>query len=143
MSQENVELVRAVWEAWNRGDMDAVRELYDPDAIMRMDENWPEPGPYFGRDAVMREFEQVREAWDADTIEAISDYIDAGDRVVVRVVWRVVGRGPGSNLEFTIVYTVRKGRIFYHEHFIVHAEALKAVGLSEQDISGPIHRRSE
>ena len=94
MSQENVEVVRAAYDAWNAGNMDALRELYDPDAIMRMDENWPEPGPYFGRDAVMREFEQLREAWDADTIEAISDFIDAGDRVVVRVAWRGVGRGP-------------------------------------------------
>jgi len=133
MSQENVEVVRSVFEAWNTGDMDALRELYDPDAIMRMDENWPEPGPYFGRDAVMREFEQLREAWDADTIEAISDFIDAGDRVVVRVAWRGVGRGPEINLEFTIVYTVRNGRIFYQEHFIGHAGALEAVGLSEQD----------
>src|SRR4051812_19324459 len=133
MSQENVETVRAVLAAWNGGDMDALREVYDPDAIMRMDGNWPEPGPYFSRDAVMREFEQVREAWDADAIEVIGDFIDAGDRVVVRVVWRVVGRGPDSNLEFTIVYTIRKGRILYQEHFIGHAEALEAVGLSEQD----------
>ena len=35
MSQENVEIVRAMFEAWNAGDMDAFREMYDPDAIMR------------------------------------------------------------------------------------------------------------
>ena len=35
MSQENVEIVRALFEAWNAGDMDAFRELYDPDAVMR------------------------------------------------------------------------------------------------------------
>ena len=35
MSQENVEIVRAAYEAWNSGDMDAVRELYDPDVVMR------------------------------------------------------------------------------------------------------------
>jgi predicted lipid-binding transport protein (Tim44 family) len=33
MSQENVEVVRTAFEAWNAGDMDALRELYDPDAI--------------------------------------------------------------------------------------------------------------
>ena len=27
MSQENVKVARAVFEAWNAGDMDAVREL--------------------------------------------------------------------------------------------------------------------
>ena len=44
MSQENVEIVRASFEAWNAGDMDAFRELHDPDAILRMDANWPGAG---------------------------------------------------------------------------------------------------
>ena len=38
-----------------------------------------------------------------------------------------------STLEFTAVYTMRKGRIFGIEYFWDHAEALEAVGLSEQD----------
>jgi ketosteroid isomerase-like protein len=33
MSHENVEIARASFEAWNAGDMDALRELYDPNAI--------------------------------------------------------------------------------------------------------------
>ena len=69
MSQENMEVVRRSFEAWNAGDMDAFRELYDPDAIMRMAEDWPEPGPYVGREAIMREFEQLRQTWDGrDTL---------------------------------------------------------------------------
>ena len=66
MSQENVEVVRATFEAWNAGDMDAFRELHDPDVIMRTAGGWPEPGPFVGREAVMRQFEQLRETWDAD-----------------------------------------------------------------------------
>ena len=66
MSQENVEIVRKLIEAWNAGDMDAFRELYDPEIIMRPPERWPEPGPFVGREAVMREWHQTRETWDAD-----------------------------------------------------------------------------
>jgi hypothetical protein len=33
----------------------------------------------------------------------------------------------------TQVITVRKGRIHYREYFRDHAEALEALGLSEQD----------
>jgi ketosteroid isomerase-like protein len=62
MSQENVEVVRAGFEAWNAGDMDALRELYDADAIMRPPEGWPEPGPFVGREAVMRQFQQNRDS---------------------------------------------------------------------------------
>jgi ketosteroid isomerase-like protein len=83
MSQENVEIVRAVFEAWNARDMDAIRELYDSDAIIaRALEGWPEPGPIVGREAIMQVFEQLRETWDRDTLERVS-LSNAGDRVVV------------------------------------------------------------
>ena len=131
MSQENVEIVKAAFAAWNAGDMDAFRDLYDPDVIWRQPEGWPEPGPFVGREAVMRWFEQLRETWDADALEPIGDFIDAGDRVVVRQVWRGIGQGPESNIETTQVTTVRKGKIVFQEFFWDHAEGLEAAGLSE------------
>jgi ketosteroid isomerase-like protein len=131
MSQENVEIVRAGLQAWNAEDMDALRELYDPEVSWRGPEGWPEPGPFVGRDAVVRQLEQLRETWDADTLEPIDDFIDAGDRVVVKLVWRGVGHGPELNLELTGVYTVRDGRICGLEFSQDHAEALEAAGLAE------------
>jgi ketosteroid isomerase-like protein len=132
MSQENVEVVRAVFAAWNAGDMDALRELYDPEVIMRSVPDWPEPGPWVGRDAVIRQFVQQREAFDADDLAPISDFLDDADHVVVRLIWRGAGYGPESNLEITSVYTVRQRKVFYQEFFWNHAEALEAVGLSDQ-----------
>jgi ketosteroid isomerase-like protein len=131
MSQENVEIVRAGFEAWNAGDMDAVLDLYVPEAIFRLPEDWPEPGPFVGREAVRHQFEQLRATWDADTVEAISDFIDSGDRVVVRIIWRGAGHGPVADVEMTSIYTIRKGRIVYDEKFWDHGEALEAVGLAE------------
>ena len=129
MSQENVEVVRAMLEAWNAGDLAA--ELYDPDVIVRYPQDSPEPGPFVGREAVMRQWEQQRETLDADALEVISDFIDAADHVVARVIWRGAGQGPELNMEFTGVYTVRKGRIVYMEFFWDHAKALETLGLSE------------
>ena len=131
MSEENVEVFRAVFETWNAGDMDAFRELYDPDVVMRPPAGWPEPGPFFGREAVMREWSQLRDTWDTDAVEPISDFIEAADRVVVRQVWHAAGRGPEAHLETTNVITLRKGRIVYQEFFWDHAEALETLGLSE------------
>src|SRR5919201_3973944 len=111
MSQENVEVVEAMGEAWNAGDMDAFGELLAPDVIVRAPEGWPEPGPYVGREAVMRQLEQLRETWDADAFELISDFIHAADRVAVRLIWRGAGYGPDLNMELTGVYTVRGGKI--------------------------------
>jgi ketosteroid isomerase-like protein len=111
--------------------MDAFRELYDPDAVMRGPEDWPEPGPFFGREAVMREWRQLRETWHGDSVEPISEFIEIADRVVVRQVWHATSRGPEAHLEMTNVVTVRKRRILYQEFFWDHAEALAAVGLTE------------
>ena len=99
MSQENVEIVKAVLEAWNAGYMEAVRELYDPNVIVRMPDDWPEPGPFMGRDAVMRQVKQLRDTWNADTLELISDFIDVGDRVAVRYVWRAA---PWPGVEHSV-----------------------------------------
>ena len=122
--------------------MDTWRELHDPDVIQRNPEGWPEPGPFVGREAVMRNFEQARALWDTDTIEPTSEFIHIADRVLVRAIWRGVGRGPESHLEFTLIFTVRRGKVFQVEFSWDHAEALEAVGLSEQDISGAEAHRS-
>ena len=131
MSQENVEAVKAAFEAWNAGDMDAFRKLLAPDVILRNPEGWPEPGPFVGREAVMRQWEEQRKIWDADAVEPISDFIESADRVVVRFIWHGVGHGPESNMKMTGVFTVRNARMFRAEFFWDHVEALKAVGLEE------------
>jgi ketosteroid isomerase-like protein len=131
MSQENVEVVRANFESWNAGDMEAFRERYDPEIIVRPLEGWPEPGPYVGREAVLRQWVRQRDAFDADDLDVV-EYIDAADRVVVRFIWRGVGHhGPESNMELTGVYTVRKGKIVFIEFFRDHTEALETLGLSQ------------
>ena len=133
MSQENVDVVRAAFGAWNAGEMDALGDLCDPDVIVRGFEGSLEGQELtVGRESVMRGFERMRETWDADAAEAITDFIDAGDRVVARFIWRGTGHGPAFGLEVTAVYTLRKGKIFLVEYFRDHAEALEAVGLSER-----------
>ena len=133
MSQENVEVVRQQFEAWNRGDMATYREQLHPDCVAWPAEGWPEPGPYVGRDAIMRQLQQMRETWDADVVEPISDFIDAGDRIVVRFIWHGAGHGPESSMGVTSISMLRKGKVVFSELYWNHAEALEAVGLSEQD----------
>jgi ketosteroid isomerase-like protein len=53
MPDENADVLRAAFEAWNSGDMDAVRTLYDLEVVVHPPEGWPEPGPFVGRDVVM------------------------------------------------------------------------------------------
>ena len=60
MSEENVEVVRAAKQAWNAGDIDAFRELHDPDVIVRPEKDWPEPGPYIGQSSGCRYIGRLR-----------------------------------------------------------------------------------
>jgi hypothetical protein len=42
-------VLKASLAACNAGDMEAFRELNDPNVIMWPVEGWPEPGPFVGR----------------------------------------------------------------------------------------------
>ena len=55
MSQENVKVVRAAWEASSRHDNDALFPLYDPDVEIQ--------GPFGLDDRVFRGLTGVQEFW--------------------------------------------------------------------------------
>ena len=133
MSEENVEVVHSGFAAWNAGDMEGVRAIYDPDAVMRYHgDDFPETGPFFGRDAIMRQFDRLRDAFDhRDSIVLVGELLDAGDRVIAPFAWRAEGHGPAMDTEMTIVYTVRESRILEAEFFRDRGEALAAVGLRD------------
>jgi ketosteroid isomerase-like protein len=133
MSQENVLVVQAVFAAWNAGDMDAWADFLAPGVISRPPEGWPEPGPFVGREAVVRQFSQQRETFDLDAAKPISDFIEIADRVAVRLIWGGRGQGPEMKMEQTVVCTLRNGKILAFEWFWDHAEAIETLGLSEQD----------
>jgi ketosteroid isomerase-like protein len=130
MSQENVEVIRSFFEAWSSGDIDRAYDAFHPDAVMTMEGDWPEPGPYVGREAVLRWDEQFREAYDSVSVETPTDFLHAADRVAARYRFHGEGHGPPTTLEVTIVHGVRHGKIRSVEFFWDHQEALEAVGLS-------------
>jgi ketosteroid isomerase-like protein len=133
MSEENVEIVCASLDTWNAGDMDASKDFVAPDVVWRPMPDWPESGPFIGREATLRQAHRLRDDFDADTAERIS-VSDAADRVVVRLLWRLRGNVPQlpeSEMQVSLVYTVRKRKISAFEFFWDHAEALEAAGLSE------------
>ena len=131
MSQENIEVVRASIEAFNAGDMDAVRETLDPAVVIARDlEGWPEPGPVAGREAVMRSWQGILDVFPEATVE-LTSVTNVGDRVVARQVARGKGKGPEAIAEYTVISTLRNGRTLILEYFWDHAEALASLGLSE------------
>jgi ketosteroid isomerase-like protein len=139
MSQENVEIVRAMFEAVGpKTDTDDwLDEFCDPEIEWHDVSIYPSAGIHAGRDAVRRHAAEFEDAWSDWGIE-IEDIRDAGDRVVLRIRYRGVGKQSGAPITGGVmnpatgaVVELRAGRILRVVQFVTHAEALEAVGLSE------------
>lgn len=131
MSQANVEIVRAVYEAFNRRDWDAAFRDAHPDFEFTI-QRGPNAGAHRGREQVQRFLEDQSSAFDIWTVEP-EKFFEAGDRVVAFVRFRL--RPKGSNAEFEIrignLWTIRDGKVISNRGFPEPEEALQAAGLSE------------
>ena len=131
MSQENVELVRRVYDALNRGDWDAVFRDTHPDFQMTT-QRGPEAGTHRRREAVQGLGEDYIAAFDNMVFEP-EEFLENGDQVVVLVTRRA--RPKGGSGEIVVrnghLFTVRNGTILSMKSFPDPEKALEAAGLGE------------
>ena len=133
MSQENVEILKANIDAYNREDWDAFFKDLAPGFEMDLSRA---VGPWrgvFGLDQLRGFLGEFAEYWESVRIEP-QEFIEAGDLVVVP--WAMHGRGrDGIELvaRATFVFTIRNGAIERVTMYQERQDALEAVGLSEQD----------
>ena len=134
MSQENVEIVRAIYEAVNRSDWDAAFRNAHENFELTLDERSLNAGTHRGRRQVERVFQDQLAAFDASVME-LEQLTESGDQVVAIVKTRM--RPKDSSAEFEIqnghVWTLRDGAVVSMRGFPDPAKALEAAGLSEQD----------
>jgi ketosteroid isomerase-like protein len=135
MSEENVELVRRGHDAFNRRDLDAYLATHDPDIEFTPYERAIEGrGPYHGHEDVRRWWQDAFEVLPDFKVE-LNEVRDLGDVILVR--GRLYGQGVGSGASFDRpywgVFRLRDNRVVWWHAFQGEAEALEAVGLSEQD----------
>ena len=133
MSQENVDTVRQLVNAFNQRNLAGMKLLLDP-AI-----EWRPGGPaaverdvYRGREQVSNGFVGTWEAWDLFHLEE-SEVHDLGDSIV----WlgRSQMKGGASHVElnqkFAVNFLVRDGKVIRMEGFLDWQNALEAGGLAE------------
>jgi uncharacterized protein len=136
MSEENVEVVRAQIDAYNRGDYDAALALLDEEVEWHVPEvaalDAPASGIVQGRARVAEQFARWLEAWETHAFQ-VTDALSRGDDVFIAGLQ--VGRGRHSGLYIRVptfhVFTVRDQKIVAMRAFPERAEALEAAGLSE------------
>ena len=132
MSQENVEMVKRLYDAWQRDGFGVVPALMDPDIEYVNPPYAVEPGTRRGYEGFAIAAQNVNNVYPTRRFEPLEFY-DAQNRVAVRV--RVVARGVGSNVEVDVergyVFEVRDGKVVRFAWFNEPLEALEAVGLEE------------
>ena len=111
MSQENVEILRRGYNAWNRGDRDTAFEFLELEFVLQLPEGGMNVGSFQGREAVTKLLEEYLEVFDFFHMEP-EEFFDADDRVVVLVHTPARGKGSGVEVEFrpAHVWTMRGGR---------------------------------
>jgi ketosteroid isomerase-like protein len=136
MSQENVEIVRAAFEAWNARDMEAVFAHFHPELVYHPRADEPDPSPHVGRDAYERLAYGFIDSFSEATFEVL-ELIDAGDHVIASTVVHAVLHGQGSasgagvSDTYVFVYKMRDGLGVEGWEYRTKQEALEALGLSE------------
>ena len=134
MSQENVEVVREVYDAASRHDAERIFALYDADVELdasRLEAAWT-PGIYRGHKGLRAFFREWNEAWEKIDY-SYEELLDAGDHVLSIVTRHGRGRASGIEVErpFALVWTIRDGKVVRVVWFLARTEALEAAGLRE------------
>jgi ketosteroid isomerase-like protein len=126
MSQENVESFKRGVEAWNRDDLDAWVDQFDPEV------------EWFALMEVFRGHAGAHQAWESFKGNAqlrvrFDDIRDLGESVLALGEMETTGPTTRLNLtgELAQLLTYRGGKVVSARDFRGHAEALEAAGLSE------------
>jgi ketosteroid isomerase-like protein len=132
MSQENLEVIRAMYEHWARGEFPA--DFMDPDVVhSRIGAQTPDmEGEWRGLEDFGRAFADYLHALSDLRIEA-EEIIDLDDdRVLVLSRHTAAGKLSGAPIEHQLgdLFTLRAGKVVRYDSYWNRAEAMKAAGLS-------------
>jgi ketosteroid isomerase-like protein len=133
MSQENVEAVHQVLDAWNRRDFDAAMSVAHEDAELHFIGGFADliGEEYDGREGMLRFWRDILGTIGGQV--AIETTIDASEQVVI--IASVEGAGAASGapatLRFGQVWSFRDAKAIRLDFYYEPSEALAAVGRSE------------
>ena len=131
MSRENVETVRASYDAQARGDLEAALAAADPE-IEVYDHDILDAREYRGVEGVLHWQADWEGSWETWRWEP-EDFIEAGDRVVAILRVHARGRHSGVTVERLdgAVWTLSGGKAVRLDYYGSKEEALKSVGLEQ------------
>ncbi len=129
MSEDNVAVVRRVYDAWARDEFPGPPDLLDEEIEYVNPPMAVEHGTRHGLAEFARAVQKVFEGWETWRAEP-EEFTQRGDQVAVVVRYRARARGSGVELEGreSALWSVRAGRVVRYEWFPDAGDALAAVG---------------
>ena len=131
MSQESVDVVRRMLDAFNRGDADGVIACFDEDCELYEPSEMPDTpaAGYRGHDGVREWMTNLREV--AGVQFEPTSFEASGDALLSEWAARGLGQASGAPVEWTTyaVLRVRDARIVRAQAFLARDQALEAAGL--------------
>jgi ketosteroid isomerase-like protein len=127
VEMSNVDAARAAYDAFGRGDLETLAEMFAEDAEWLTSDELPLGGRTSGRDAIMENFAQIPSYWSEFSVEP-EQFIDGGDDVVVRGTQRGTSEGGSFESPFLHLMHFEGGKLTRGELQADSAKALKALG---------------
>jgi ketosteroid isomerase-like protein len=121
MSQENVQLIRGLYEAFGTGDIAAVLGQMDQTIEWREAENfiYADRSPYVGPQAILEGvFMRLGSEWTSFTVTP-EEWLDAGHQVVVLGTYSGTNKATGSSVraQFAHIWAVRGQRVVRFQQY--------------------------
>ncbi|HEY4450716.1 MAG TPA: nuclear transport factor 2 family protein [Solirubrobacteraceae bacterium] len=131
MSRENVEIVRSLYDFFNRTGAPKL-DVFAAGFEWHAREDFPDARTHTGHAGVLALVAKWAAAFDDLRLEA-DELIDAGDHVVVaaRIRGQIKGTAEKVEMPETQVWKLHEGKVLEVRAYLTSAEALKAVGLEE------------
>jgi ketosteroid isomerase-like protein len=130
MSPENVEIVRAVYEAWNGPDGRRAALAFVADDFEWVNPRYAvEPGTRYGPEGWSAAMDSLEAAFDSVISEPI-EFRDLGDRVLTftTLIARTSADGVAFRQDESHLWTLRDGKVIRLQWFHDRREALEAAG---------------
>jgi ketosteroid isomerase-like protein len=139
VSEQNVELHRRVYEAFNARDVEGLIACLDPSIEWNAVLTVPGGAVYSGHNGIRRWFRDHEDAWGDQIRVQPETYFDLGEQTLALVVLQ--GRGRQSGAEVAMpnaqVFSWRDGLAVYYQAYIHKEDALRDLRVAE-DVLEPI-----
>jgi len=128
MSQENVGVVKELYEAFFRRDMEMIRARVSPEFVVMQTTAVPWGGTYRGAEGLVEFFGKLASHLNNEALP-IERYLDAGEHVVAigRTQGTVKGNGKRFDVPLAHVWEIREGRAARFTPFIDVPTMLEAL----------------